>query len=356
MNENQFSIFKNKKIIITGDTGFKGSWLSLWLANMGANVLGISLEPKQKNDHYNILNLENIIQHKTLNICDYNSLEKEILAFEPEIIFHLAAQPLVKYSYDNSKETFDTNILGSVHILEIIKQCNSIKALIYVTSDKCYKNKEWIWGYRENDELGGKDPYSASKAAAEIVFNSYFESFFKNSERLGVASVRAGNVIGGGDWSLDRIVPDCIRALNSKKPISIRNPNSTRPWQHVLEPLYGYLLLAVKLLSNPKEFSGSWNFGPNNDNVKTVKELSQKVIEYWGEGSIVETDNSINYHEANLLKLNCDKSYQFLKWMPTYNFDETIKLTIEWYKSFFENNAAETTTKQINNFMRINKL
>ena len=351
--ENTLLVFKNKRIIITGDTGFKGSWLSLWLANLGAKILGISLEPKQKNDHYNIINLNKFIEHKTINICNYNELKNEIINFDPEIIFHLAAQPLVKYSYENSKETFETNVLGSVNILEIAKHCNSLRALIYVTSDKCYKNKEWIWGYRENDELGGKDPYSSSKAAAEIIFHSYQESYFKHNNHLGMASVRAGNVIGGGDWSTNRIVPDCMRSLRANEPIYIRNPNSTRPWQHVLEPLYGYLLLCINLLSEPKKYSGSWNFGPNMGNFKTVKELANKIIHYWGNGTIEESVNNLNQPEANLLQLNCDKAYQQLSWKPTYNFDETIEITVEWYKNYFEKNCAETTSKQINSFMRL---
>lgn len=348
--------YKNKRILITGDTGFKGSWLALWLNSLGAKVYGYALPPEKENAHFNLLNLSNDIKHIDGNLLDFEKLNQTIQDIQPEIVFHLAAQALVRLSYDEPKLTFDTNIAGSVNILEAVRDTHSVRSLIYVTSDKCYKNKEWIWGYRENDELGGYDPYSASKAAAEIIFSSYRDSFFSKNKKIGVASVRAGNVIGGGDWALDRIIPDCIRSIMNKKEIKIRNPHSTRPWQHVLEPLFGYMLLAQKLYENPKQFEGSWNFGPGIESIKTVKELAEKTIEIVGKGtiSIEVTDN--NKHEAGLLHLNCDKSNHLLEWKPVWNFGLTVETTIKWYKKFLEGeNPKELSLNNIHQFMEDRK-
>lgn len=346
------TFFKNKRILITGDTGFKGSWLSLWLNFLGAKVYGYALPPENENAHFNILNLKDEIKHIDGNILDFEKLHQIFQNIQPEIVFHLAAQALVRLSYDEPKLTFDTNVTGSVNILEVVRHTNSVKSLIYVTSDKCYKNKEWIWGYRENDELGGHDPYSASKAAAEIVYSSYLDSFFSKNKNIGIASVRAGNVIGGGDWALDRIIPDCIRSIMSEKAIEIRNPLATRPWQHVLEPLSGYILLAQKLFENPNKYSGSWNFGPSIESIKTVKELTEMTIKILGKGSILigETDNQ--KHEAGLLHLNCDKSNHQLSWNPVWNFDQTVKMTIEWYKNYlYGENPKELSLNNIYQFM-----
>jgi len=345
-------IFKNKKVIITGDTGFKGSWLSLWLSKLGAEVVGISLPPVNKNDHYNVIGLKSKIKHFDCDIRDYNKTKKIFDDFTPEFLFHLAAQPLVRLSYKEPRETFETNVMGSVNILEIVRNSSYLKSVIYVTSDKSYKNKEWIWGYRENDELGGRDPYSASKSAAEIIFSSYYDSFFSSEQNIGLASVRAGNVIGGGDWSADRIVPDCIRSLSEKKPIFIRNPNATRPWQHVLEPLGGYLKLAGHLYNDPKKYSGSWNFGPNSDSIKTVNELSELIIKNWGEGSIEYSKDEKAPHEATLLHLNCDKANLKLNWYPKWDFFKCVKETVKWYKDFSDDiNAYKITEAQINDYM-----
>jgi CDP-glucose 4,6-dehydratase len=279
---------------------------------------------------------------------DYELLNKTINEIQPEIVFHLAAQALVRYSYYEPKITFETNVSGSVNLLESIRKAPSVKSLIYVTSDKCYKNKEWLWGYRENDELGGRDPYSASKAAAEIVFSSYYDSFFIHNSNIGVASVRAGNVIGGGDWANDRIIPDCIRSLINGKAIEIRNPLSTRPWQHVLEPLSGYILLAQKLHENPKQYSGSWNFGPSIKSIKTVKELTEKVISIFGNGSINFCPTDDIKHEAGLLHLNCDKAIHQLGWGPTWTFEQTIINTVDWYKKYLKE-GVDPKTLSINN-------
>lgn len=345
------SFFKGKRVFVTGDTGFKGSWLSYWLHELGADIVGYALPPEREIDHFNLLRLDEIIHHVDGDIRDFEMVRKVISNFQPEFIFHLAAQPLVRLSYKEPKRTLDINIGGSINILEVARSIQSIRSIIYVTSDKCYRNKEWIWGYRENDELGGADPYSASKACAEIVFFSYLKSFFENG-KTGLASVRAGNVIGGGDWAMDRIVPDCIKLLQSQQPILIRNPNATRPWQHVLEPLYGYLLLSIKLYHNPKFFSGSWNFGPRNESIKSVKDLAEKVIHYWGKGEIQFEIQKDAPHEAGLLHLNCDKSYRFLEWIPKWDFDKTVSETVLWYKKInFGEEALSITKQQIQEYV-----
>ena len=261
-------IYADRRVLVTGHTGFKGSWLALWLHELGANVTGLSLPPNTKPSHFELIGLKELLLHIEGDIRDLKIVKRAFDAANPQIVFHLAAQPLVRDSCDNPKGTFDTNIGGTVNILEAIRQCPSVKAVVVITSDKCYENKEWVWGYRENDALGGHDPYSASKGATEIVCSAYHRSFFdKNGcgPHLGFATARAGNVIGGGDWANDRIIPDCIRALSQGEPISIRNPNATRPWQHVLDPLSGYLLLAKRLLDDPDHFCGAWNFGPADD-------------------------------------------------------------------------------------------
>lgn len=340
--------YRNKRILITGDTGFKGSWLALWLKTLGAEVYGYALEPELSNAHFNLLHLDDEIYHTTGDLLDFDFLSKMMIEIQPEIVFHLAAQALVRYSYDDPKLTFATNILGSVNLLESIRKIDSVRSLIYVTSDKCYKNREWIWGYRENDELGGHDPYSASKAAAEIVFSSYNDSFFIHNLKIGVGSVRAGNVIGGGDWAKDRLIPDCIYSLINGKAIEIRNPHSTRPWQHVLEPLSGYILLAQKLYQNPKKFSGSWNFGPSVKSIRTVNELTNGVIEIFGSGEIKFGQADGMKHESGLLHLNCDKANHLLGWNPKWDFEKSVRITVEWYKSHIKE-GTDAKVLSINN-------
>ena len=352
-NQELTEFYKNKTILLTGSTGFKGSWLAFWLYKMGANVIDYSLRPLNNEDHFNLLSLEKKITYIQGDILNDDKLKTVFEKYKPEIVFHLAAQALVRLSYDYPKITFDTNVSGSVNVLEAVKNTKSVKSFIYVTSDKAYKNKEWIWGYKENDELGGHDPYSASKAAAEIVFSSYNDSFFDKIESIGVGSVRAGNVIGGGDWALDRIIPDCIRSLNNNKPIAIRNPHATRPWQHVLEPLHGYLLLALKLYNDPKKYSGSWNFGPNIKSIKNVKQLSEKVISVYGSGKLDLKHDKNAHHEASTLHLNCDKSNAILKWYPKWNFDTTIERTVNWYTNHLKGkNAEDLTLFDINEFIK----
>jgi CDP-glucose 4,6-dehydratase len=345
-------IFKDKKVLITGDTGFKGSWLAFWLHILGAEVYGFALPPKHPNDHFNLLGLEKSIHHIDSDINNYPQIQKFVTAIEPEFVFHLAAQPLVRKSYDEPKLTFDTNVGGTINLLESVRHCPSIRALVLITSDKCYRNKEWYWGYREIDELGGKDPYSASKAAAELVFAGYENSFFEKRPRFGAASARAGNVIGGGDWSADRIVPDCIRAIKNDHPIQLRNPSATRPWQHVLEPLSGYLLLASQLYKDPKTFRGSYNFGPADSKMHTVKDLAEELVSVWGKGEIRTVQKADEPPEAGVLHLNCDKAHQKLNWYPKWNFKRTIELTANWYKMVTDDESARTiTTNQINEYM-----
>lgn len=352
VSQSPFEKFRGRRVLVTGDTGFKGSWLCLWLHQLEAQVLGYALPPERADDHFNLLGLENLIEHVTGDIRDLASVQNVFNRFQPEVVFHLAAQPLVRYSYVEPKLTFDTNVAGSVNILEAVRLCGSVKAFVYVTSDKCYRNNEWIWGYRENDELGGHDPYSASKAAAELVFSSYQDSFFQARPDFGAATVRAGNVIGGGDWAADRIVPDAIRALKAGDAIHLRNPNSTRPWQHVLEPLSGYLLTAVNLLDQPDDFSGAWNFGPDTQSIRTVGDLAQMIVAKWGAGR-VEIAPQVNApHEARLLHLNCDKAHQLMQWRPKWGVERAIAETVGWYRDVHKGgNALDISSKQILAYM-----
>lgn len=344
--------FQGKRVLVTGDTGFKGSWLCLWLHQLGAQVLGFALPPERPEDHFNLLGLDRLIEHVEGNILDSAAVNAVFERFQPEVLFHLAAQPLVRYSYDEPKLTFDTNVGGSVNVLEAARASASLRALVYVTSDKCYKNNEWIWGYRENDELGGHDPYSASKAAAELVFSSYQDSFFQARAGFGAATVRAGNVIGGGDWALDRIVPDSIRALRQGQPIHVRNPHSTRPWQHVLEPLSGYLATAARLLEEPKRYAGAWNFGPDSESIRTVGELVQMIVREWGEGEALVAQQANAPHEARLLHLNCDKAHQLMRWRPKWNADRAIAETVSWYRQVhLGGNALDISRQQISAYM-----
>lgn len=346
-----FSTFKGRRVFITGHTGFKGSWLAFMLHEAGAEVMGFALPPASKFNHFDSLKLDKKITHVIGDIRDALLLSKTVKEFQPEFIFHLAAQALVRPSYDNPADTFSTNVQGSVNLLDAVRQCDSVRSLVYVTSDKCYENLEWVWGYRESDQLGGRDPYSASKAAAEIIFSSYTRSFFEQRLMLGAASARAGNVIGGGDWAVDRIVPDCIRSIESGVPILLRNPNATRPWQHVLEPLAGYLLLAAKLYEDPKRWGGSWNFGPSAHEVRTVKNVADMIVSHIGKGRVDVLESETQVHEAGLLQLNCDKAHHLLGWQPRWQVDKTLKATAVWYKAIMDGSDAEAITRsQINEF------
>lgn len=345
-------VFRGKRVLITGDTGFKGSWLSLWLAEAGAEVFGYALPPEREDDHFAALNLSDRIVHRDGDVRDRNQLGAFFERALPEFVFHLAAQALVRRSYRDPKETFDTNVGGSVNVLECVRHTPAVRTLMYITSDKCYRNREWIWGYRENDELGGHDPYSASKAAAELVFSAYADSFFKVRPGLGFATVRAGNVIGGGDWSEDRIVPDCLRALREGQRIVLRRPEATRPWQHVLEPLAGYLILAAALTRNPREFSSAWNFGPEPDAARSVHELARGIVGAWGSGQIDVKRSGSELHEAGLLRLNCDKARHVLGWKPRWDFERTVAETVAWYRAVASGaNVAVVSAAQIRAYM-----
>lgn len=345
--------YKNKKVFITGNTGFKGSWLTMLLNSFGSKICGFSLYETSKPNMYRILNLNKKIKFEKGDIRDLNSLNKAVNKFKPDIVFHLAAQSLVKESYKNPHFTISSNTGGSANILECCRLSKSLKSLVYITSDKCYENVEWIWGYRENDKLGGYDAYSSSKAASEILFSAYLESFFK-PKKFGAASARAGNVIGGGDWSQDRIIPDIIRSISNKKKLIIRNPNSTRPWQHVLDPLMGYIMLGMKIYKN-QSYSGSWNFGPINDKVFTVKNVVNQISKNLGiskNNFLFKSKKNKGFKEAKLLKLNCDKSNEYLNWKPKLTSIESINLTSEWYKSYFKKkNMFLETQNQINKFL-----
>lgn len=349
--------FKNKKILVTGHTGFKGSWLSMMLLELGAEVVGYALEPETEPNLFTELKLEKRLKNNFGDIRDYEKLLNVIKTEKPEIIFHMAAQPLVRRSYREPVLTYETNVMGTVNLLEACRINNSVKTVINITTDKCYENKEWVYSYREVDRLGGYDPYSASKACAELVASSYRNSFFNTKDygkthNLALASVRAGNVIGGGDWSEDRLVPDCIKALSQNQSIQIRNPNSIRPWQHVLEPLTGYLTLAAHMSDQPMEYAEGWNFGPNEDAAINVGDLSSKLIQCWGSGS-VNIDEGPHPHEANFLKLDISKAASKLNFKPCLNIDETLSLTVNWYKNFYNNKEkiSDFTKSQIQYYL-----
>ena len=335
--------YGGKKVLITGHTGFKGSWLSIFLKEIGATVLGYSLEPPSNPNNFSAANLSKKLVNVYGDVRVFSHLMRIFTEFQPEFVFHLAAQSLVRRSYQEPLMTFETNVMGSVNVAESARMTPSVRVCINVTSDKCYENREWIWGYRENDHLGGHDPYSSSKACAELVTQAYIRSFFNHAGSAGIASVRAGNVIGGGDWGADRLIPDCIFALSKGEQIEIRNPQAVRPWQHVLEPLFGYVLLASKLANNPKEFMGPWNFGPKNENFISVSEMADKLIRYWGGGKWKDISvESINKpHEMNVLKLNSDKAYSSLQWRSILNVDAAIKMTIDWYKMFYQSSDID---------------
>lgn len=349
--QNLAKIFSGKKVLITGHTGFKGSWLAFILNEVGAEVAGLALPPTTAVNHFDLLKLDGKIKHVVGDVRDAALVAKTVKDFQPEFVFHLAAQALVRPSYDDPVTTFSTNVMGSVNLLEAVRQCESVRSLVYITSDKCYENVEWIWGYRENDQLGGRDPYSASKAAAELAFSTYARSFFEQRSMLGAASTRAGNVIGGGDWAVDRIIPDCIRAIQAGEPVRLRNPGATRPWQHVLEPLAGYLLLAARLYEEPKKWGGSWNFGPSTQEVRTVKNVAEVIVGHIGKGSVEVVESKTQVHEARLLQLNCDKAHQLLGWYPRWHVEKTLEATALWYKTIMNGGDAEAITRsQIKEF------
>ena len=361
MNPILTSCFQGRSILITGHTGFKGGWLATWLKLLGGRVVGFALPPAPGQP--NLCEAAKVEQNMASiigDVRDYDALLSTFKAHEPEIVFHLAAQPIVRQSYRQPVETYTTNTLGTVHLLEAVRQTPSVRVVVIVTSDKCYENREWLYAYRENDPLGGHDPYSASKAAAELVVSSYRHAFFspERFEQHGVslASVRAGNVVGGGDWAEDRIIPDCMRALAAGERIGVRTPDAIRPWQHVLEPLAGYLWLAARMWQAPLRYAGAWNFGPNPDGHITVRDLVNGIIEAWGSGawqdlSERQADAS---HEADLLKLDCTKAVSLLGWRSVLSMSKCIYKTISWYRNYYFEpscDAYEFTIKQIEDYV-----
>lgn len=336
--------YKGRRILVTGHTGFKGSWLAFWLTQLGAEVYGLSKDVPTEPSHFKLLKLDELIHHELVDLRDEQRVLQTFDRIRPEFVFHLAAQATVRRSYSDPKETFDTNVGGAVNLLEAIRAIDCVRVLVFITSDKCYRNIETTRGYREDDSLGGVDPYSCSKASAEHVFSAYHHSFFAHREHLGSATTRAGNVIGGGDWAADRIVPDCIRSLRAGSPIRIRSPYATRPWQHVLEPLSGYLMLGARLLTEPQGFSGPWNFGPSSTASQPVERVVQKAIQVWGAGDYEVTDQSPHLHESTLLHLDSTKAMDHLQWHVRWDFDEMLQQTVGWYKSWSSGVDVRTLT------------
>jgi len=354
---NLMETYKDKSVLVTGHTGFKGSWLTLWLESLGAQVTGASLDVPSNPSHFEAANINSRLDDRRLDIRDGDAVRKLMLDVQPDIVFHMAAQALVRPSYDNPVETMAVNGMGTANVLDSLRLMKKPVVAILITSDKAYDNLEWVWGYRETDRLGGKDPYSASKGIAELVIRSFFESYFKSADsnvRIGIA--RAGNVIGGGDWALDRIVPDCMNAWSRNKLVDIRSPYATRPWQHVLEPLSGYLSLGASLLANNEFHGEAYNFGPHADQDYPVCDLIDEMANYWD--NVRWNDISLareHVHEAGLLKLNCDKALFDLKWEPTLKFNETVRMTVEWYKTFYnrpDRSIYDFTLGQIQEYTR----
>lgn len=349
--------WKGKKVFITGHTGFKGSWLCLWLHSLGAELTGFSLEAPTTPNMFDLCNIEKMTNTIIGDVRDLQHLKSSLSKSDPDIVFHMAAQPLVRASYDNPLETYETNTMGTVHLMEGIRELDQKKTrvVINITTDKCYENKEWIWGYRENESLGGYDPYSNSKACSELVTQAFRNSFFNpktyETHQVAVATARAGNVIGGGDWATDRLIPDCFRAILKGYPITIRNPHATRPWQHVLEPLSGYKVLAENMYKKGPEYSGAWNFGPDEKSEQTVEWIVKKICEKWGESATYEIVVENSVHEAHFLKIDCSKAKSILGWKPRWEIEEAIDKIVEWQRVYKHGeNLKAVSLKQLEQY------
>ena len=351
--------FSGKRILVTGHTGFKGSWLSIWLHEMGAEVIGVGLDPYSERDNYVLSGIGSKIKADIrADIRDRKKIEEIFKTYRPEIVFHLAAQPLVRLSYEIPVETYETNVMGSINVMEAARMTDSVKVVVMITTDKCYENREQLWGYREDEAMGGYDPYSSSKGAAEIAIASWRRSFFNPADygkkhHVSIASVRAGNVVGGGDWAKDRIVPDCIRALEAGRPIEIRSPKAIRPWQHVLEPLSGYLLLASKMLEEPTRFCEGWNFGPRMESITTVWEVASKLVADYQQGTLKDVSDPNALHEANLLLLDISKAKFQLGWEPRTNINQCMKLVADWYMRYPTEDVYNLCIEQISTFISL---
>jgi CDP-glucose 4,6-dehydratase len=341
------TFWNNKKVLITGHTGFKGSWLALWLQYMGAKVTGISLDPPTAPSLYQTAEIAIGMTSLRQDIRDGKKLKQLLQKHQPEIVFHLAAQPLVRYSYKEPVETYATNVMGTLHLLEAVRSIDTVQGTVLITTDKCYENREWHWGYREIDPMGGHDPYSSSKGAAELLIASYRDSYLPN-----IASVRAGNVIGGGDWAEDRIIPDIIRAFQNNKSVEIRNPQAIRPWQHVLEPLAGYIQLAEQLTATPKKYAQAWNFGPKEEDAKPVQWIVEQMAKQWGSDAKWTIDQTEHPHEANYLKLDCSKAHAELNWYPKWSLQTALQKIIQWHQIEIEQkDMRQYTVSQIEQYM-----
>ncbi|MEW6562283.1 MAG: CDP-glucose 4,6-dehydratase [Pseudomonadota bacterium] len=348
--------WRGKKVFVTGHSGFKGSWLSLWLQTMGAHVVGYSLPPPTQPSLFEVADTGRGITNIEGDIRDLAALKAALFAHRPEIVIHMAAQSLVRYSYREPVETYTTNVIGTVNLLEAVRNTPSVRAVLNVTSDKCYENREWIWGYRENEAMGGFDPYSSSKGCAELVASAYRHSFFSPeayaNHGVALASARAGNVIGGGDWAEDRLIPDILRAISEKRPVEIRNPNAIRPWQHVLEPLAGYLMLAERLYNEGAMFAEGWNFGPSEDDARPVKWIVEYMTDRWDEGASWKADSASHPHEAHYLKLDCSKAISRLSWKPRWRLEQALESIVDWHKAYLRGeDMREYTLKQLEQYI-----
>jgi CDP-glucose 4,6-dehydratase len=344
--------WKGKKVFLTGHTGFKGSWLSLWLQVMGATIKGYALAPPSNPNLFTEANVADGMHSDIGNIIDLCSLKKSMVDFNPDVLIHMAAQPLVRLSYKEPIATYTTNVIGTANVLEAARSCSNLKAIVSVTTDKCYENREWAWGYRENEPMGGHDPYSSSKGCAELVTAAYRRSFFYEVNTPALASARAGNVIGGGDWADDRLIPDILKAFEKSQPVIIRNPKATRPWQHVLEPLSGYLVLAQHLYEQGGTYAEGWNFGPKDDDCKAVSWILDRMVAKWGNGAQWEVDKEENPHEAGYLKLDCSKAAVKLNWQPNWNLEYTIDSIVHWHQNWLlGNNVQQLCMKEIETYL-----